>query len=121
MTQSTGDWVLSCSVQSAVEILDATASCGCPSPRFQVQVMLPDSGWGRIRSRLPGDRMCTSLHAFLLVLNVNHVATLLLCAIATIGPPVLLRRVCAVGRPATAVPASRRRPAVTTRNRTRTR
>ena len=93
MTQSTGEALLSCSVQSAVEILAATASCDPPSPRSQLQVMLLASGWGRIRSGLPGDRMCTSLHAFLLVLNVSHEATLLFCAMATIGPPVLLRRV----------------------------
>ena len=35
--------------------------------------------------------MCTVLHD--LVLEVNHAATALFCAIATIGPPALLRKV----------------------------
>ncbi len=118
MTRSAGEGPLSWSVQSAVDMRAATASCGCPSLRLQWQVRLADEGWGRLRSCLPGERMCTRLHPF--VLAVNHAATPLFSAIAAIGPPGLLRRVWAVGRPATAEPASTRSPAVAARNRTGT-
>ena len=73
MTSSNGEGPLSWSVQRAVDMRDATASCDCPSVRSQPQVMLPDEGCGRVRSCLPGARMCTTLHAFLLA--VNHAAT----------------------------------------------
>src|SRR5262249_52386977 len=117
MTKSFGAGPFSCNVQSAVEMWDATASSGCPGTSVQLQVMgVGAEGWGRLRSRLPGDRMCTSLHP-VMPPEVNQAAMLLSFAIATFGPPVLLGGVWEAGRPATAEPASRSNPAVASKNR----
>src|SRR4029079_4852038 len=117
MTQSNGCGPLSWSVQSTVEMWDATASCDWPSERVQPQVRPLDGGCGRLRSGLPGERTWIALHD--LVLEVSQAAMPLFCAIAAIGPPRLLRSVWAVGPAATAAPASTRKTAVATRNRTR--
>src|SRR6188472_285727 len=101
-TQSNGAGPLSCSVQRAVEMPAARASCGCPSVRIQLQVVLPDEGWGRFRSGEPGERTCTAWHAC--AVDESQATLLPSCAVASIGPFGLFRRVCAVGDPAAAAP-----------------
>src|SRR5690242_19245715 len=76
---------LSCSVQRAVEMCEATASCGCPSESVQWQVRPLEDGCGKSRSRLPGERTCTALHD-LVPPDVSHAAMVSFCATAAIGP-----------------------------------
>jgi len=54
--------------------------------------MLPDDGWGALRSRWPGARTCTASQPWELA-NVNQAAKPLSCAIAAIGPLALFRSV----------------------------
>ena len=79
--------------------------------------MLPDEGWGRLRSGVPGES--TWIVSQALVLEESQATLLPSSAIASIGPPGLLRRVCAVGDAAAAVPARTSSPAVARRTRTR--
>src|SRR5262249_718733 len=115
-TQSNGAGPLSCSVQRAVDMPAAKASAGSPSVRSPWQVMLPDDGVGRILSCVPGESTCTASHAWLL--EENQAMLLESCAVASIGPFGLLRKVCAVGDPAAAAPARTSSPAVASRART---
>jgi hypothetical protein len=54
--------------------------------------MLFDADCGRLRSGLPGERMCTESQGPL-VLNVSQAAVVLSCATATIVPLALFRSV----------------------------
>src|SRR5437868_15421844 len=76
MTQSNGEGPPSCSVQTAVDMLAATASCGWPSERSQLHVLLGGAGRGKTRSGFPGESTCTWLHPRVTDVNVSHAATL---------------------------------------------